>query len=173
MGDRLSEANALNLLGQNHRDQSDPSAATESFQQALMLYQSLGNRRGEVSALANLGQTAEQDGDLGQALDWFQQALPLAETIGDRATIAKLFSALGRLEREQGNVDEAIDHYQEAVAVRDAMLRRLSSLSPTQQTVFIEKVSPDYYALADLLRTRDRHAEAEAVLEKLHDHSPQ
>ncbi|MDP8934974.1 MAG: tetratricopeptide repeat protein, partial [Cyanobacteriota bacterium] len=79
------EAIALNYIGFNYNNISQPQEALKYFNQALPITREVGDRRGEATTLNNIGLAYNSISQPQEALKYFNQALPIMRQVGDRA----------------------------------------------------------------------------------------
>jgi tetratricopeptide (TPR) repeat protein/transcriptional regulator with XRE-family HTH domain len=84
LGDRLSQANALDELGIVQRLTGDYRGAAQAQQEALRIYTGLGSRLGRANALSHLGYVRSLTDDYPQAAADLREALDLYRGIGDQ-----------------------------------------------------------------------------------------
>jgi len=136
-GDRLLEQG-------NQQLSSDPQAALQSFQKALVIYQESKNRAGEGQAFKNLGNAAYSLKNYTQSIDYQQHALAISREIKDFDLEARALNNLGNAYKELENTAKAIELYHQALAVaartqnhrvEQITLSNLVQLSLTQKDV--------------------------------------
>ncbi len=90
LGDRRSQAHALNGRATLHRVSGDLARAQECHQQALELARAIASWWDEAHALAGLGRCAMADGHTTQAEALLHRALGIFQQIGAAETPALL-----------------------------------------------------------------------------------
>jgi tetratricopeptide (TPR) repeat protein/transcriptional regulator with XRE-family HTH domain len=96
-GDRLSEANALNDLGEVLYMTGDYLAATRDLDQALDIYRDIGSGLGQANVLHNIGVVRNLTDDYPAAIQALEQALGICRDIGDRLGQANALFYLGQV----------------------------------------------------------------------------
>ncbi|GGS17911.1 EAL domain-containing protein [Deinococcus knuensis] len=81
LGDRQTEARALNGLGLGHDRLGQYDRALEAYLHSLRITQDIGDRTGSFRALNNLASLYNDTGNVTQALAFHQQALDIAEAL--------------------------------------------------------------------------------------------
>ena len=96
IGNRGSEADALNETGTLHRVRGDPGRAAEYHRQALELSREIVSLWDEAHALAGLGRCALAEGRTADAIAGLRQARDIFQRIGAAET-ADITAELDRL----------------------------------------------------------------------------
>lgn len=117
LGDRLSQANALNDLGVVQRLTGQYSAAAQALGQALGSYRELGDRLGQANALNDLGVVHRMDGQYPVAAEVLDQALSIYRALGDRLGEANAQHDLGALRLVTGEYAKAVKLLRAALAI--------------------------------------------------------
>lgn len=76
------EADALNILGNNHDVVGNRAGALECFIDALKIHQATDNKAKIASLLNNIGMVYSKQNDYHKALDYYQQSLALQRELG-------------------------------------------------------------------------------------------
>jgi len=121
LGDRASEATALNWMGLLCHEQGDNQKALEHHQQALPLRRAVGDRSGEAATLNNIGAVYGNLGENEKALEYYQQALPLLRAVGDRRGEAATLNNIGAVYGNLGENEKALEYYQQALPLQRAV----------------------------------------------------
>jgi DNA-binding SARP family transcriptional activator/tetratricopeptide (TPR) repeat protein len=116
LGDRASEAQALNDLGGVRRKQGRYEEASAYIQQSLTAWREVADRHGEAAALNNLALLHEKQGRYHEALACHEESLSIRRDVGDRHGQAISLGNLGNLHEKQGRFDEALACHQQALA---------------------------------------------------------
>jgi len=117
LGDRLSQANALNDLGVVHRLTGQYPAASEALDQALGIYRELGDRLGQANALNDLGVVHRMNGQYPAGAEVLDRALSIYRALGDRLGEANALHDVGALRLVTGEYAEAVTHLRAALAI--------------------------------------------------------
>ncbi|WTR19056.1 tetratricopeptide repeat protein [Streptomyces sp. NBC_00138] len=117
LGNRLDEANALNLIGLVHLRTRQLDDASEHFEQAADLFRQLGSAHWAATALTNLAGTHLSAGHLTEAAAVIQQALAARRSLHDRSGEGEILFLAAELHIEQGETDQALRSAQEAVEI--------------------------------------------------------
>lgn len=97
LGDHLTEANALNELGDIKTLTTEYSEACSLQLRALELYRLINSSLGEANALKDLGRVRLASGDYGEAQTLLQAALEICLEIDDQLGEANALKHLGRV----------------------------------------------------------------------------
>lgn len=116
IGNRNSEAVALDDIGDIYRKQNQPDRALEQYQQALAIWQEIGAVAQESNTLRNIGLVYQMQGQIDRSIPLFQQAIEIQRSIGARSSIGYTLQGLGLAYQQQGNADGAIELFQQALA---------------------------------------------------------
>lgn len=76
------EADALNILGNNHDMVGNRAGALECFIEALKIHQATGNKAKIASLMNNIGMVYNKQDNYQKALEYYQQALELDRELG-------------------------------------------------------------------------------------------
>jgi len=117
LGDRLSQANALDELGIVQRLTGDYRRAAEAQEEALRIYSHLGNRLGQANALSHLGYVRSLTDDYPQAAAELREALALYRALGDRLGQPDVLNHLGTVLRLTGDFQGAAQILEEALSL--------------------------------------------------------
>lgn len=95
LGDRLGEAEALNLQGLRLDWAGGTEKAMAMYEKVRALRASVGDLSGEAAALINMARARSKDGNLAAALDFGAMSLDRARQCGDSAGQAYALTHLG------------------------------------------------------------------------------
>jgi tetratricopeptide (TPR) repeat protein len=115
LGDRLSQASALNELGVVLRLTGDYRRAAEAQRDALRIYSQLGNRLGRANALSHLGYLHSLTDDYPRAAADLREALALYRALGDRVGQPDALNHLGTVLRLTGDFQGAAQTLEQAL----------------------------------------------------------
>ncbi len=115
IGDRRSEAQALDSLGAVAIQQHEFAEATSYHQQALGMRRTIGDRAGEGISLGNLARVTLEAGDYGRAQKHLTDSLAIYQATGDRWNeiiawndLANLYILLGDLPTAQSCLQQGL-----------------------------------------------------------------
>jgi tetratricopeptide (TPR) repeat protein len=117
LGDRLSQANALDELGIVLRLTGDYRGATEAQEEALRSYSHLGSRLGRANALSHLCYLHSLTDDYPQAAADLAEALALYRALGDRLGQPDALNHLGTVLRLTGDFQGAAQTLEQALSL--------------------------------------------------------
>jgi predicted ATPase len=103
-------ANALNRSGWLSSNQGDYQRARASYEEALVLYRSMGEEIGVARALNNLAELVRIQNDLGYARTLYEEGLIILRRLGHTNGLVAMLCNLGVLELTEHNFDLA-DRY--------------------------------------------------------------
>ena len=119
IGDKASEAGALNNVGWTHCLLGDYEQARAFCRQALALCTEVGHHWLEGYVWDSLGYAEHHLGNLGEAAACYQRALSLHREAGDRFNEAEALVHLGETRQAAGNLAQAREAWRHALAVFD------------------------------------------------------
>lgn len=124
IGERRSEAIALQPLGMVHLSSGDRATARTYLSDALSLSIEMGDKR-EISTACNaLAQLERMDGDLSKAESLYVQSLSLLRELGDRKNIAISLLNISMVAIERRALESARGSLIEALAITDEVASR-------------------------------------------------
>lgn len=150
---------------------ADLRQAINSFQEALLLWQSTGQQVQIAYTLDYLGQAYDYVDEKQTAIDYYQQALKISQALQDPQISAILLNNLGLVYRSIKEFPEAANYYQAALAIVQkndyldleiAILHNLASLAVATDA---SKQAITYYQqLLPLLERTNNHNDLGQVL---------
>ncbi|MFW9259600.1 tetratricopeptide repeat protein [Nostoc sp. CALU 546] len=114
---RKPEADRIFAQGIQQFKISQFKAASESWEQALLIYREIKDSIDEVNTLINLGITYDNLGDFPKAIKYHQQSLAIAREIKYRKGEAQSLSNLGTVYLNQGDYPKAIYYLEPSLAI--------------------------------------------------------
>jgi tetratricopeptide (TPR) repeat protein/transcriptional regulator with XRE-family HTH domain len=151
LGDRPSQAGALNDLGDVRRLTGDYPAAAQALEQALGIYRDLGDRLGHANALSNLGATRRSMDDYPAAALAENQALAIYRDLGDRLGQAYALRHLGYVRRMTGDYPAAAQALEQARGIYRDLGDRLGQATALSYLGEFRRLTGDYPAAAQAL----------------------
>ncbi len=150
------QAEAERLLKQGYRQQSvrEFTAALESYQQALKIYQQLINPPGEMKALRRLSLVYFDQKNYPQAIEYAQKQLELARKFQDYESEYEALSSLYEVYMEVANYAKAIETAERMlvlspklnrVKVKGIIIEDLESLAQAYAASGNQAKAVDYY----------------------------
>jgi len=150
LGDRLSEANALDDLGDVRGLAGKYPAAAHALEQALAIYRDLGDRLGQANALRDLAYVRGAD-DYPAATQALEQALAIYRDLGDRLGQADALTWLGILRMVTGDFPAAAQALEQALAICRDLGDRLGEAGALTWLGDVRRVTGDYPAATHAL----------------------
>jgi tetratricopeptide (TPR) repeat protein len=171
LGDRRTEATALNYLGFALRNVRRFDEAISACQEAAAIDRQTGDRQSEGIALDNLGVALRQVRRFEGAVIAHQDAAAIFRQTGDRYREGIALANLGLALRHVRRLDEAADACQEAAAIfrqtggryREATALDNLGLALRHLRRFNEAITVHQDAAAIFRETGDRYREATAL----------
>ena len=117
-GDRRTEANAFNTLGNVAADRAHYDEAKDLYEQSLAIRQDLGDRRAIAGSLHNLAQVAHDRRDFAAARVAYEEVCPIWREVGDEIGLSATLNNLGNIATDQGDYDVGRTAHEEALALR-------------------------------------------------------
>ncbi|MFL6263009.1 MAG: CHAT domain-containing protein [Thermoanaerobaculia bacterium] len=118
LGERGTQAEALSILGDLHRNLGEPAAALAAYQEALSLFRELGRRSEAAQALKGIGIVRVTRGETEEALQSYGEALAIDRALRDRKATASLLDAIARVYTLQGKMEKALETYERELALQ-------------------------------------------------------
>ncbi|MDM8564424.1 CHAT domain-containing protein [Candidatus Halobeggiatoa sp. HSG11] len=169
--DAFSEVFALIALSkviQNIQNKfSTPKLLQENYQilnQAKEIADRINNAQAKTYAYGYLGRLYEHNQRYPEALNLTRKALFAAQQIQEQLSIYRWQWQLGRIFKAQGKIEEAIVSLKQAVKIINLPAIRNQI---TGETDFRTKISPVYFALADLLLQQKNDASVREARETI------
>jgi CHAT domain-containing protein/tetratricopeptide (TPR) repeat protein len=155
----------LKNIGNIYYHQADYEQALEYYQRSLSLRDSLGEKNGISVSLNNVGKVHLKQGRHAQALEFTERAAALARQIGETEVLwrARLTSGSAYLALKEPT--KAREAFEEAITTVETLRSGVAGGEGEQQRFFASRVSP-YHAMADLLITQGKPAEALSFAER-------
>jgi tetratricopeptide (TPR) repeat protein len=155
LGDRLSQANALDDLGIVRRLTGDYRRGAQAQEEALDIYRDLGDRLGQANALSHLGYVRSFTDDYSQAAADLREALALYRALGDRLGQPDALNHLGTVLRLTGDFQGATQTLTQALGLCRELGYRLGEANALTHLGAVR------------LRTGDHRGAAESLEEAL------
>ena len=122
LGESAFEAGVHATMGVNLQRQHKPAEAEAEYQQALLIYQTVGDRHSATRALNNLAVLERERGNLKGAEARYLDALKTVQAYGDKWGESFITNNLGDLAlAQEGGLDRAEGFFLKAQALREAM----------------------------------------------------
>jgi tetratricopeptide (TPR) repeat protein len=150
LGDRLSEANALDDLGDVRVLAGEYPAAAQALEQALAIYRDLGDRLGQANALRDLASVRGAD-DYPAAAQALEQALAIYRDLGDRLGQADALTWLGIQRMVTGDFPAAAQALEQALGIYHDLGDRLGEAGALTWLGDVRRVTGDYEAATHAL----------------------
>jgi CHAT domain-containing protein/Tfp pilus assembly protein PilF len=115
--DRKLEALALNGIGFNYDNISQPQEALKYLNQALPIMREVSDRSGEAATLSNIGLVYDRIGQPQEALKYYNQALPIWQEVGVRSGEASTLTHIGGVYNSIGQPQEALKYYNQSLPI--------------------------------------------------------
>jgi CHAT domain-containing protein len=113
--DRLSEARALNNLGEIYYGLGEKQTALEYFEQVLHLSRTLNDPKAVALAAVRVSEAYTDLGEMQKALDYLETARQLNRSSQDPVTEAAVLTAFGNRYTSLGESDNALNVYRRAL----------------------------------------------------------
>ena len=163
----LKKAAADKLLRQGNEQfkTSQFTAAFQSWEQALRIYEEIGDRSGVAKSLGNLGVAYDSLGEYNKAIDYHQQSLAITQEIGNRSGVANSLMGLGNAYLYIGEYNKAIDYYQQSLVIK----REISDRSGVAKS--LGNLGNAYYSLGEYNKAIDYYQQSLAIKREIGDRS--
>ena len=108
---RVEEARAYCILGDDYYSLGDVHKALEYHKQHWSIVKKVGDRAGEALAYRNLGIHYRSLGDIQRAIEYHEQALSIATEAGENRVEGCIYGSLGVDYHEVGDFRRAIEYH--------------------------------------------------------------
>jgi CHAT domain-containing protein/Tfp pilus assembly protein PilF len=125
-GDRQGEALAYLNIGYALADQGDLSKAEESYQQALMLCQSIDDRVGMATTQTALGHIYSSQGNEELALDFHRRAIALLRIVGNLQREAMALNGIAAVYENLNDYQQALVNVEQSLQISEHLEDRRS-----------------------------------------------
>jgi diguanylate cyclase (GGDEF)-like protein len=112
VGDRLTEADALNVLGINYYRSGTYDLAFAVYTEGLALYRAMGNQHGACKVFINIAQAYSTLEKYDQALAFGHEGLAIVRAINSRMLEGYTLHTLGQIYADKGAFEQAIEYLQ-------------------------------------------------------------
>jgi len=114
-------AQLLRTLGNINNAKGDYKNATNAYQEALKITDTVNDRADEAKLLNNLGIIAERKGDYLLAYNYFSKSLIVFTLTNQPKGISATYNNIGLIYHDQGNYGKAIEYGLKAVKIEETM----------------------------------------------------
>jgi tetratricopeptide (TPR) repeat protein len=126
LGNERASADLLAQLGWSIIYTANHSRATQYFEQALPIYESLDDLEGQINCLSGLTSMAELEGDFVRALSYLKDNMALAEATDDPRRIGRALHNTGVVYYDLGDLEAAESHLRQALQIKETVGDRRS-----------------------------------------------
>ena len=163
---RKLEALALNYIGFNYNNISQPQEALKYYNQALAISARVRDRAGVATTLNNIGAVYSSIGQPQEALKYLlNQALPIRREVGDRAGVANTLNNIGVIYYRIGQPQEALKYYNQALPIS----REVGDRSGEATT--LNNIGGVYYSIEQPLEAVKYYSQALPISREVGDRS--
>jgi tetratricopeptide (TPR) repeat protein len=120
LGDKPGQADVLNILSLDHRNEAQAWAVLE---ECLRLYRELGHLAGVGGTLPRMAQQAYWSGDLSSPVKWLEEALAIQRQLGSKGGEAFMLQHYGTLAFWQGDYEQARAYFEESIVLSEEVGR--------------------------------------------------
>jgi tetratricopeptide (TPR) repeat protein len=149
LGDRLTQANTLNDLGDVRLLTGDHRGAAEAQEEALDIYRDISHRGGQANALTDLGSVRRVTGDYSGAAEALEKALDISRDIGNRLGQASSLTYLGDVRQLTGDYSGAAEALEKALDISRDIGNRLGQASSLTYLGDVRQLTGDYRGAAE------------------------
>ena len=164
---RKAEADSFLEQGIKQLDNQQPSAALQSFQQALAIYREIKDTQGEGNTLKRLGDACLSLKEYTKAIAFYQQSLVIIKAISARELEGRVLNNLGLANKELGDSTKAIEYYQQALAIAKEINNRKLEQIALNNLGFI------HVALGNSTKVVEYYQQVLAIARELKDYPAQ
>jgi CHAT domain-containing protein/Tfp pilus assembly protein PilF len=159
----------LNSLGRLAAVSGKRIEAEKYFKDAITISERTQNQAGVGSASNNLGWFYVQDKRYADAHAAFVRSSEIFSDLGNRTAQATALGNLMFVEQLQGHPEAAVFFGKRAIRLLQSVRGGLTGIEKQLQRSFLMSREETYRSLADILVSKDRLIEAQAILELLKD----
>ncbi|MFX0095012.1 MAG: tetratricopeptide repeat protein [Candidatus Hodarchaeota archaeon] len=123
--DLKSRGDIFVLLGMIYRKRGEPDQASNYFNKAIKIAESICNDRILAEALRGKGVIQEMQGDYQEALQLYTQSLRLFHNIRDKTGIADVFNNIGIIFKSRGEYEAALEAFRSSVSIHEDLDNRI------------------------------------------------
>jgi predicted ATPase len=153
MGDKKTEAGALNELASAYHRVGEYEQSRESCETAKKLFEEIDDKRGIANALHLLGMLAGSNNNYSEAERFYRKSLEIRVELGGKGDIARSQVQLGMIQVIQGDYGEAENRFQHALKIGQELNAK-------------ELISAALQHLGRLMQLRKRYDEAGQLYEQ-------
>ena len=154
VGNRVSEAAALNNIGTIYLDTAAWQQSLDYYAQALRISEAIGDAARQAAILHNIGSIELRLGDLEKSLDAYQRALRLHRATGDKAGQADTTTSIASAYVRLGQTSVAIDLFEQARSLRTDVG------DPRGRAMTLLGLGNAYAAVGDLAKSAQQYDDA-------------
>jgi serine/threonine protein kinase len=115
-GDKHTEADLLNDIGEMHRNNGVAENGIPYHEQALAIYRELGDQRGIAEALGGIGSVVSfNNNDTAAAITLLEEARAIHKAMGNTASLTYVITILGTIYATIGDVSTSVALGEEAL----------------------------------------------------------
>jgi CHAT domain-containing protein/tetratricopeptide (TPR) repeat protein len=162
--DKVGEARILHNMAGIYDGQGEIRKAFETYKQALALLETVGSTRQKSITFNNVANLALRSGHFDLALKGFLEALKWHTKDGDKARRATLMANLRMAWEALGKGRVAVLFGKKSIIDLQEIRQDINILPKESRQIFHQSNVPSYTALAALLITEGRLAEAHQVI---------
>ncbi|MEH2146785.1 CHAT domain-containing protein [Nostoc sp.] len=160
---RKPEADRLFDLGTQQFQNSKFKAASQSWEQALLIYREIKYPVDEVSTLINLGNAYNNLGNFPKAIEFLEQSLGIAREIKYRQGEGDTLRNLGLAYLEKGDYPKAIDYSEQSLAIT----REIKDRKGEGQS--LGNLGLAYASMGDYLKAINHHQQSLVIAQEIKD----
>ncbi|MEW6734658.1 MAG: tetratricopeptide repeat protein, partial [Acidobacteriota bacterium] len=168
IGDRGSEATALNNIGAVYDLLGEKEKALDYYNKALVIRIAIDDKREQAATLNNIGFVYNSLGNKQKGLDYYNKALPLIRAVGDHLGEASTLNNIGIIYYSIGEKERALDYYNKALAIietvgdHDHEATALNNIGVIYKSIGEKEKALDYYNKALVIRIAINNRRGEA-----------
>jgi tetratricopeptide (TPR) repeat protein len=119
--DKEEKAKILGELGVIFYYLGELDKASEYYEKALKLEETLETKEGMAAVLGNIGVVYTTRGELDKALEYYRKVLKLYEGLGRKEGVAILLGNIGNVYQDKGEQDKALEYYEKALKLHEEL----------------------------------------------------
>ncbi|MBD1890234.1 tetratricopeptide repeat protein [Coleofasciculus sp. FACHB-SPT9] len=180
-GDRESEMEALEELGDFHLQYKEFAKAVDFHEQGLKVARENHEQRNELDFLKALGAAYAQQGNSAKATDYLQQVLNITRVSNDSLEESEVLQELGDIylpdfedyvEGEFANYAKGIEYYEQALAVVQNYCQKNCDFEDTNLDYIFERLGDGYKASGNPTKALENYQKVLTFIEQEDEDNP-
>jgi CHAT domain-containing protein/tetratricopeptide (TPR) repeat protein len=165
LADKPDIAYIVRNLGSVYKDQGQYGRALDYYERALKLYGEIGGGPPIGELLNDFAELYYLQGNYSRALEYANRAISIAKEVNSPGALWVASTNAGKAYWQLNRLDQARQAFLDAIAAIEELRNQVAGGTQEQQQFLEHGIAP-YHAIADLLASENRAAEALAFAER-------